>query len=211
MVIVQPSRYSRTQLVLTIGLGAMLACSDPHAPYALPEPDPSLDPGALRIGQVYYRCAQWWVTPPVDDYVLVDIFFGRRNEQDPPDRPLDEHLSAARAHKAFVLFQFDFPAIRVWMPTDSIPPLSDAGLFSVHEAPDARRYDWFATVGYDHPVTSSDEARITELGGLITRRFDALSMLEVQLPNRSFRALRSTQGVLFVEASGQVCDVQSTF
>ena len=195
--------FRRPQVII---LAIALACSDPHAPYELPAPDPSLDPGALRIGAVYYRCGQWRVTPPPEDHVLVDVFFGRRNEQDPPDRPLDDHLSAAEAHGAFVLFQFDFPAIRAWIQTDSIPSLSDRGYFvSVHEVPDPRRYDWLAGVGYDHAVAPGDEARITELGGLIRRRFEALNQLEVQLPNRSFAELRATSGVLFVEASSQIC------
>ena len=188
-------------------LAALTACSDPNAPpYRLPDPDPSLDPASIRIGLVLYRCDEWIQPKPAAERVVVDVFFGRRTDQDPADRPLPEHLGLIRAEGGSPLFSFNFPAVRALVPTSSIPSLHDRWPFlSVHTVPDERRYDWRATSAYDQPISEPDLERISVLGGRVLEHLEALNMLVIQLPNSSFPALRSSTNVLFAEASGQFC------
>jgi hypothetical protein len=187
-------------------LTVLSACSESTAPYRLPDPDPSLDPAAIRIGYVLYRCGEWKQPQPADSYVVADVFFGRRTEQEPDDRPLPQHRDAIRAEEGYVLASFNFPAVRAYLRTSRIPALYDRwpGL-SVHLVPDERRYDWRATVAYDQPISDADLQRLTNLGGRVRQHFTALNMLDVELPNASFPALRASANVLFVEAAGQVC------
>jgi hypothetical protein len=197
---------SRVVSLYLAALTVLGACSESTAPYRLPEPDPSLDPAAIRIGFVLYRCGEWKQTPPADPYVVGDVFFGRRTEQDPDDRPLPQYVDAIRAEGGYSLASFNFPAVRAYLRASRIPSLYDRwpGL-SVHMVPDERRYDWRATVGYDQPISDADRQRVTDLGGRVTQHFAALNMLVVELPNASFPALRASTNVLFVEAAGQVC------
>ena len=192
-------------------LAAMIACSEPSAPtsYQLLPPDQSLDPAAIQIGYVYYRCGRWTQPQPAEENVLVDVFFGRRSAEDPADRPLDEHIDVIRAVGGTPLFSFNFPAVRAWVPTREIPALYDRWLgASVHTVPDERRYDWMATAIYDQPISEADMQRVSALGGRIVRHLDALNMLWIELPNASFPALRSSANVTFVEAAGQVCETE---
>ena len=189
-------------------LTALIACSELSAPlpYQLQPPDRSLDPAAIRIGDVYYGCDRWALPQPAEKNVVVDVFFGRRSAQDPADRPLDEQLDVIRAVGGTPLFSFNFPAVRAWVPTREIPTLYDRwpGM-SVHTVPDERRYDWQATVIYDQPISEADVQQVSALGGRILEQLGATNMLAIELPNASFPALRSSANVTFVEAAGLGC------
>lgn len=175
--------------------------------YQLPPPDQSLDTAAIRIGGVYYRCGEWVLERPAEEYVVVDVFFGRRTAESPADHPLDEQLAVIRAVGGTALFSFNFPAVRAWLPTRAIPEVYDRWPgTSVHAVPDERRYDWTATALYDQPISEADLQRVNELGGRVVQHMEALNMLAIALPNASFPALRSLANVRFVEAAGQVCD-----
>lgn len=190
-------------------LVALIACSESSAPttYQLPPPDQSLDPAAIRIGGVYYRCDQWILQSPAEGNVVADVFFGRRTAGDPADHPLDEHLAVIRAVGGTSLFSFKFPAVRAWLPARSIPEVYDRWPgASIHTVPDEHRYDWLATALYDQPISEADLQRVSELGGRVVEHMEALNMLAIELPNASFPALRSSANVRFVEAAGQVCD-----
>ena len=199
------SRMSWSGLAFLV---ALIGCSELSAPPLpqLPPPDQSLDPADLRIGSVAYACGRWAPPQSVEKNVLVDVFFGRRSPEDPADRPLDEQLDVIRAVGGTPLFSFNFPAVRVWVPTREIPALYDRwpGM-SIHTVPDERRYDWQATVIYDQPISEVDIQRVSALGGRILQQLSATNMLTIELPNASFPVLRSSANVTFVEAAGLAC------
>lgn len=89
--------------------------------YELPPPDESLDPAALRVGEVLYACNGWAPGEQPDSaQILVDLFFGRRGPQDPTDRPRSESLDAARAVGGRIVFVFAFPAARVRIAPEAL-------------------------------------------------------------------------------------------
>jgi hypothetical protein len=187
-------------------LSILAGCSDSTAPYQLPPADSSLDPNALTVGQVLHRCGTWVSAAPTSDYAVVDVFFGRRDEHDPPDGPVAAHTDFIRSIGGWSLALFNFPAIRAYLPTSAIPLVNQSWpVSSIHSVADERRYDWRATVAYDRPIASSDSATVAALGGRVMRQFANLNMLDIVLPNASFPALRHSPGVKLVEATGQPC------
>jgi hypothetical protein len=220
MPIVAPPCYLRRRrchapfaaaVVLAVSLGgaACRGVTESAPPYELPTPDASLDPAALREGRVLYRCGGWLRNAqPAAERVLVDVLFGRRGPEDPPDRPLPAHLARVRAAGGRVLHEFQFPAVRAYLPTRNVRALTGGGFDpSVHEVADPRRYDWRATAGYRARLAAADEDRVRVLGGRVERALGNLNMLVVTLPDRSYPALRAGANVEFVEASGQTCPV----
>jgi hypothetical protein len=187
-----------------------VACSDTVGPadeYVLPPPNSSLDPAALRLGEVLYACGRWGAGGrPAAERVLVDLFFGRRSADDPPDQPLPASLDAVRARGARILFGFAFPAVRVRIDTREIPPLVDSGIVNhARTVPDARRYDWQATVGYRRPLTASDSATFLALGGRVTYVFRVMPAISGELPNSSIAVFRQMPDVEYAEAAGVGC------
>jgi hypothetical protein len=187
-----------------------VACSDTAGPagdYVLPPPNSSLDPAALRVGEVLYACGNWAAGGrPAAQRVLVDLFFGRRTDGDPLDQPLLASLDAVRARGARILFGFAFPGVRAWLDTREIPALVDGGIVNHARAvPDARRYDWQATVGYRRPLTAFDSATFVALGGQITYVFQGMPAISGELPNSSIAVFRQMPDVLYVEAEGVLC------
>lgn len=176
-------------------------------PHVLPPADATLDPAALREGRVLYRCGTWLPNAqPAAERVLVDVFFGRRGPEDPPDRPLQSHLARVRAAGGQVLHEFSFPAVRAYLPVRGVPALTGGGFDpSVHEIPDPRRYDWRATAAYRAPLSAADQERVRALGGRVDSVLTNLNMLVVTLPDRSYPALRADANVQLVEAAGRTC------
>ena len=168
------ARYRLCGLLLVMA-AVGLACVDNTGPtddYQLPAPDTSLDPAALRIGEIWYACGDWQETPPTDSVVLADLFFGRRSAADPDDRPRSESLDSVRAHAGRVLFEFAFPGARVRVPSTSIPGLAaDHVINHARTVPDARRYDWDFIVWFTRPLQPSDSAVFVAHGGRVSYVF----------------------------------------
>ena len=199
------------QRVLAALVLGVLACVDSTGParddYELPPPDSTLDPAALRVGEILYACNRWGAAgAPSVDRVLVDVFFGRRNATDPDDRPRLESLSAVQARGGKVLFQFAFPAARVRIDTREIPPLVDGGEVSfVRTVPDPRRYDWNAIVGFRRPLTPADSTTFVALGGRVQYVFQLIPAIAGDLPNGSLVTFRQMHDVEYAEAAGVGC------
>jgi hypothetical protein len=211
-----PRRRCRAYAVLLavafggpLGGAACRGVTESAPPYELPAPDPSLDPAALREGRVLYRCGGWLRNAqPAAERVLVDVFFGRRGPEDPPDRPLPAHLARVRAAGGQVLHEFHFPAVRAYVPVAGVPRLT-GGSFdpSVHEVPDPRRYDWRATAVYRARLAAADQERVRALGGRVDSVLATLNFLVVTLPDRSYPVLRADANVELVEAASPLCPV----
>lgn len=150
----------------------LTGCEDSTSPEeacGLPPPDTTLDPGALRVGAVVFACGRWikkpwerWSIKPWEPQAIVDIFFGRRGPEDPPDRPLAEHLLSITNGGGTVCHQFNFPAVRARINVDRVRKLR---VSSVHEVPDLRRYDWNVIVGYRRPLQDADSVQFVDLWG----------------------------------------------
>jgi hypothetical protein len=201
----------RFRCVLTLlPLLLAAACTDSLLPgpdrYELPAPDSSLDPGSLVIGEVIAACSGNPEHRASSERVLVDIFFGRRSESDPADRPLPEHIRAVTSRGGKVLHHFNVPAVRARIDLNQIPDLVEREFFAhVRAVPDPRRFDLPVFVGYAHGVQSSDLATITQLGGRVTREFRSFDAIAAELPDRSLPVLRAVAGVRYVEYSGVGC------
>jgi hypothetical protein len=204
-----PSRLRRVRLLALAAalVGAACRSVTDAEPYVLPPPDASLDPAALREGRVLYRCGGWLRNArPAGERVVVDVFFGRRGPEDPPDRPLPAHLARVRAAGGQVLHEFSFPAVRAYVPVAGVPSLTGGGFDpAVHEVPDPRRYDWRATAVYRAPLTAADRERVRTLGGRVDSVLADLNFLVVTLPDRSYPTLRAESNVDAVEAAAQYC------
>jgi hypothetical protein len=182
--------------VLLIAFGLAWSCARPTEPlpYQLPEPDTSRDPAALRIGTLLYRCGAWTIgTPPQDTAVVVDVTFG----SEPFDHPPDSSKQIVRSTGGVILHEFEFPAVRVWIPTRLVPQLA-AHVYSVVTVPDARRYDWRVIVQYRSAVTDADTAKYRLLGGKVLNVFTAFAMVSAAIPERGAMALRADGRVQFV-------------
>lgn len=201
-----------------VGLGLFLAsgCGDLVAPvddFELPEPDLSLDPGRLTIGEyIATPCAFGKLGDDLadlrenDEWALVDIFFGRGSPDGPWTGPTPGDVDLVRSHGGRVLHHFNVPAVRARIIVSRIPDLVKEGLWiTVRDVPDATRYDLKVHVGFDRPLTDSDSALIAGLGGRITHRWDFINALAVLLPDRSVPDLRERSDVEYVEVSGVAC------
>lgn len=196
-----------TRLASVALVFAFLAgCEDSTSPEeacGLPPPDTTLDPSALRVGAVIFACGRWVESKkPSEPQAIVDIFFGRRGPEDPPDRPLAEHLFSITNRGGTVCHQFNFPAVRARIDVDRVPEL---GANEVYEVPDLRRYDWNVTVGYRRPLQDADSVQFVDLGGEVRSRSDFINALSGALPDRSIPVLRNMEAVEYVEAQGVYC------
>jgi hypothetical protein len=186
-----------------VACAALLAAGACGPDYELPPPDPSLDPAHLRVGTPLYDCSGWLSARPTDARVLVDVFFGRRSAADPADQPRQESLRSVTDLGGEVLFEFPFPAARVWIETGNVPALVDRNIASyVATVPDPTRYDWDIGVAFSHDLTQADSVRFVELGGRVMHVLIYIRALEGYLPSRSVPTFRATEGVAYVEARG---------
>ncbi|MGH7693637.1 MAG: hypothetical protein ACRENH_01580 [Gemmatimonadaceae bacterium] len=185
-----------------------VACSHTTAPgYSLPEPDPSLDPARITLGEIVFACGGWTRGLPTSQSLLVDVAFG--SDRPPPlTRPSPEHRAAVRRHGGQILYEFNAPIMRVWIPSGRLPVLARERLFShASSVPDPRRYDVSVMVGFDPPYRwqPADIDRFSQLGGVPRYQFAAINMIGGPLPDRSIPALRSSPRVAWVEAGGIAC------
>ena len=215
----------RTLATIAIGAGLALAsaCSDPagapadtDAPlddYQLPEPDTSLNPDRLSVGEyIATPCAfgQWGNglahLRDRNEWALVDVFFGRGSAEGPWDGPVADDVELVESHGGRVSYRFHVPAVRARLLLSRIPDLVKDGYWiTVRDVPDATRYDVPLTVGLTHLPSDDDYALFESLGGRITYRFQNLHALSGILPDRSIAVFQHRPDVAFVQTHGVAC------
>ncbi|MFW6201013.1 MAG: hypothetical protein ACOC8B_00410 [Gemmatimonadota bacterium] len=216
---------SRTLMLFAIGATVALtsACEGtPSGPagdrlpfwdgYELPEPDTTLDPDRVVVGEpLATPCA---LEPnggglehlrDRDEWALVDVFFGQPDGAD-GDEPSEEDVALVVAHFGRVLYAFNVPAVRARIVVSQVPDLVEEGFWvEVRHVPDARRYDVPLLVGFERPVRDADLERIEELGGRIESVAEHSRIVSVTLPDRSIPAVRELSGVDHVAVNGIAC------
>jgi len=195
----------RFRLVLASAVTALAACSVITGPdgYDPPPEDRSLDPAALRAPQLLYLCGVWVDgAPPTEENILIDVSLSRPSLELPEDRPTSAHLAVIREHGGQVVYQFHFPAARVWIPVRKIPALAlSRSVIGIFKVADPRRYDWNAGVGYRLPYSYTEgEVRYAQLGGRVTHRFNVINAISGLIPDRSAAVLRRDGNVRSVES-----------
>jgi hypothetical protein len=195
--------------IALLAVAAVAACSDSGGPSThtiLPPEDISLDPAALRLGEIVYSCRGWAASPPSEDTLVVDIVFGRRGPDDPMDRPRASSLRAIQRAGGEALFAFAFPVVRTRIARDRLPALM-ASSFASHalSAPDLRRYDLSVSVGFNRALAGSDSLLFLQLGGRLHYWWPFINAVAGDLPNRSALTLRRRDDVRWVEHSGIAC------
>jgi hypothetical protein len=188
-------------------IGLFVACcaspTEP-APYTLPAPDTSLDPAHLVNETLLYGCGRWFGTPLVDTAVLADVSWGRASLDDPGDAPTASQRAIVENAGGFILYNFHFHAMRIWIPTARMAslyaamPAPDASILAV---PNPRRFDWLVIVTYKNAYhfTAQDESTFVHLGGRIEYVFGPSNGIGGHIPDRSVPALRADPHVLVVE------------
>lgn len=175
------------------------------APYTLPSPDTSLDPAHIQIEPLLYGCGRWWGTgPPADTAVLADVSWGRSSPSDPGDAPTAAQRAIVENAGGFVLYNFHFHAMRVWIPTARVASLyaaAPAPEASILAVPNPRRFDWLVVVTYKdtYHFTAQDESTFVRLGGRIEYVFGVSNGIGGHIPDRSVPILRADPHVLVVE------------
>jgi hypothetical protein len=177
------------------------------APYTLPAPDTSLDPTHLVDEPLIYGCGQWFGSgPPTDTAVLVDVSWGRVSPSDPGDAPTPAQRAIVENAGGYVLYNFHFHAMRVWIPTTRMPILDAAAPApnsSILAVPNSRRFDWPVLVTYrdTYHFTAQDETTFVHLGGRLEYVLAAGNVLGGHIPDRSVPTLRADPHVLVVEGA----------
>lgn len=185
---------------------SLVACNTPAGPkdYRLPEPDLSLDPAALVAPSIIYACGAWVGTQPTEEKIFIDVAFLRPvPDTEPMDRPSARHLAALKKHHGTVAYTFHFPLVRAWIATKDVPGLAaDPAVYTVFRVADARRYDWYVSVGYrSRGGLDAGIVKYAELGGQVDYRFTSINGLSGLIPDRSTTALRQDPEVSYVESS----------
>jgi hypothetical protein len=214
---------SRIVLALGLGLGLGLigvsACGELLAPielaehFELPEPDTSLDPSRLRVGELIATpCAFQKAGDGLAhlrgraEWAVVDVHFGRMSPAGPWGAPTSSDLDLVRAHGGRVLHSFNVPAVRTHILLSRVPDLvANGDWITVRDVPDATRYDVPLTVGFGRALGDADTDRFVRLGGHITRRFDFINALAGMLPDRSIGVLWDDPDVEFIQAESVAC------
>ena len=214
---------SRILSILAIGTGVTFAaaCSNPTQPgtgpvddFELPEPDLSLDPGRLSVGEyIATHCAFAIRGNRLDhlrgrnEWALVDVYFGRGSPEGPWDGPTETDIKLVTAHGGRVLYRFNVPAVRARMILSKIPDLVEEGFsITVRDVPDVTRYDVPSlSVAFTRPLRDSDVDLYVSLGGRVDYRWDFINALSGVLPDRSIPVLRSRPDVTYVQAGGVAC------
>jgi hypothetical protein len=134
--------------------------------------------------------------------MFVDIEFDRDDLSDTDSHPTTRHLSVLKDHGGQVVYQFQFPAVRAWVPTANVPALAeDDAVVGVFWVDNLRRYDWNAGVGYISPYSyKTGKLRYEELGGRVDFEFDQINAISGLIPDRSVAILRRDRNVHHVES-----------
>lgn len=209
---------ARILLMLTVGAAVLAAsCADPTGPiddFELPEPDLSLDPDRLVVGDyIATPCAFGMRGDRLNhlrdrhEWALVDIYFGRGSADEPREGPTWTDIALVASHGGRVLYRFNVPAVRARIVLARIPDLVEEGFWiTVREVPDATRYDVPSlSVGFARPLRDADVHLYVGLGGRVEYRWDLIDALSGVLPDRSIPVLRARSDVVYVEAGGVGC------
>src|SRR5688500_6910629 len=121
---------SRTLIAIGIVLTLGSACSDPTGPaddFQLPEPDLSLDPSRLAVGDfIATPCAFGLYGDRLNhlrdrhEWALVDVYFGG-SASGPLNGPTASDIDLVTEHGGRVLFSFNVPAVRARIILSRIP------------------------------------------------------------------------------------------
>jgi hypothetical protein len=210
-----PRAAASLAVIWVILLG--MACTDLVAPpddFQLPEPDLSLDPERLSVGELIATpCAFGIYGNRLDhlrdkhEWVLVDIFFGRSSPEGPWDGPTATDIGLVTSQAGRVLYQFNVPAVRARILLSRVPELVEQGFWiTVRDVPDPTRYDVPSlAVGFNRPLEDADVELYVNLGGRVEYRWDFINALSGILPDRSIPALRDRSDVEYVQASSVAC------
>lgn len=214
---------SRIFLIFAVGLGlpVAFACREPVGPpvlaapidrFELPEPDSSLNPDRLAVGDyiatpcALHRPSGFDHLRERQEWALVDVYFGRGSADGPWGAPTVEDVELVTSHGGRVLYSFNIPAVRARMILSRIPGLvADGFWITVRDVPDATRYDVPLTVGFKHPLRDRDVERFGSLGGRVTHRWDFIDALAGILPDRSIPTFQTRSDVAYVEAHSVAC------
>lgn len=208
---------SKILLTLGVAVGLMLASAcdltGPADLYQLPEPDTSLDPDRLTVGEyIATPCAfaksgnRLAHLREREERALVDVFFGRDSADGPRDGPTASDIDLVRSHGGRVLYRFNVPAVRARITLSRIPDLVEQGFWiTVRDVPDASRYDVELTVGFRRGLQDADIDLFESLGGRVTYRWDSIDGLAGILPDRSIAVLQDRSDVEYVQASSVGC------
>jgi hypothetical protein len=190
-------------------------CADlvlPAPALDLPDPDPSLDPARLSVGD--YIATPCGLNRPDgfaelearNEWALVDVYFGRGSEAGPWGAPTAEDVRLVRRHGGYVVHHYHIPALRAHMNLSRIPGLVREGFWvTVRDVPDASRYDVPLSIGFDRPLTDEDLVAFEEAGGRVDHRWDFIEAIAGPLPDRSIPGYQQRSEVVWVEADGVAC------
>lgn len=209
----------RITTILTVAFASIssIACTDLTAPpdhFELPEPDLSLDPNRLSVGDLIATpCAFGMYGNRLDhlrdkhEWALVDVFFGRSSADGPWDGPTTSDIDLVTSQAGRVLYQFNVPAVRARILLSRIPDLVEQGFWiTVRDVPDLTRYDIpTLTVGFTRSLLDSDVEMHASLGGRVEYRWDFINALSGVLPDRSIPVLRNRSDVDYVQAGSVYC------
>jgi hypothetical protein len=130
--------------------------------------------------------------------MLVDVFFYPILSAFPfPDipRPSAKQRGLVERFGGVILRPFNFPGLRAWMPTDSVPKLARTRADSVYPiqlrtVPDPRRYDASVDVLFRSDTAFAGVAdRIAERGGRVVLH-GVPNFVNLILPNRAIPEAR---------------------
>jgi hypothetical protein len=192
-----------------------VACADlvlPAPEFNLPDPDPSLDPARLAVGD--YIATPCGLNRPDgfahlegrDEWTLVDVYVGRASEAGPWGAPTADDVRLVQRHGGHVVHRYNIPAVRAHMNLSRIPAMVADGFWvTVRDVPDASRYDVPLSIGFDRPLTDEDLVRFVQAGGRIDYRWDFIDAIAGVLPDRSIPLFQERDDVVWVQADGVAC------
>jgi len=209
----------KTRLVVCVLIMGMAAygCGDVSAPFddfEPPEPDLSLDPDRLSVGEYIATPCAFGVHGDglahlldKQEWALVDVYFGRESEAGPWDSPTRDDIDLVTSSGGRVLFEFNIPAVRSRILLSRIPDLVRNGYWvTARDVPNATRYDVPELgVGFSRALQDSDVELYESLGGRVEHRLGLINALSGVLPNQSIPVLRDTPDVVYVQAGSVAC------
>lgn len=207
--------------VLLAALLLMHACSHPvdlDVPpdfFVLPEPDLSLDPARVAVGDrlATYCTVDFSQFERRREWVTVDVYLWPRledvNFEEPVPHVLDNvDVALIESAGVRVLARFQTHAVRGRILLSSLRELfaaTSGRATVVHEVPNPARYDVPVIVGFSLPLDDTRLGAFVELGGQIQSEIDGLAMVSGGLPDRSIEAMRARYDVSFVETNSVAC------
>lgn len=192
----------------------------PPDDFVLPEPDLSLDPARIRVGEVIASPCSFSTHGSKlaelrdrHEWATVDIYLWPRPEEldieAPPTSVLsDADIATLEALGVRVLYRFNVRAVRGRVVLSALADvlLGIERSAVVRDVPDASRFDipslWIA---FDDVPLGGYPAVIETYGGRINTLIDDFLLAAVALPDQSVPAVRSRPDVGYVEPIGIGC------